>query len=117
MPSARIRDRGRRRVLTKEPRDDFEHAKQRERAFAAIKKLYCEALPLWRVCTRGFCRRNKRCCGEAQACLIRGWKLFSVAEQDRAWREVGQGGPRRVPAQTVLEKRLRHYPSSNFTHD
>jgi hypothetical protein len=117
MPSARIRDRGRRRVLTKEPRDDFEHAKQRERAFAAIKKLYCEALPLWRVCARGFCRRNKRCCGEAVACLIRGWKRFPVAEQDRAWREVGRGGPRRLPPQTALEKRLRRYPSSNFTHD
>jgi hypothetical protein len=117
MPSPRNRDRGRRRVLKKEPRDDFEHAKQRERAFAAIKKLYCEALPLWRVCARGFCRRNKSCRGEAEACLIRGWKLFPVAERNRAWREVGRGGPRRLPPQTALEKGLRHYPPSNFTHD
>jgi hypothetical protein len=117
MPSARIRDRGRRRVLPKDPRDDFEHARQREGAFAAIKKLYCEALPLWRVCARGFCRRNKSCCGEAEACLIRGWKLFPVAEQNRAWREVGRGGPRRLPPATALEKGLRHYPSSNFTHN
>jgi hypothetical protein len=113
MPSLRNRDRGRRRVLKQAP-NDFEEARQRHGAFAAIKKLYCESLPLWRVCQRGFCRRNKRCCGEAEACLKRGWKLFPVAEQNRAWRQVGRGGPRGVPPQTELEKRLRHYPSSNF---
>jgi hypothetical protein len=113
MPSPRSRNRGRRRVL-KEPSNDFEHARQRHSAFAAIKKLYCEALPLWRVCPRGFCRRNKCCGGDAEACLKRGWKLFPVAEQNRAWREVGRGGPRRRPPATAMEKGLRHYPSSNF---
>jgi hypothetical protein len=115
MPSARRRDRGRRRIL-KEPPNDFERARQRERAFAAIKKLYCETLPLWRVCGRGLCRRNKRCCGEAEACLKRGWPRFPVAEQNRAWREVGRGGPRRLPPATAMEKGLRRYPSSNFVH-
>jgi hypothetical protein len=115
MPSPRNRDRGRRRIL-KEPRTEWEEVMQRQHAFAAIKKLYCEALSLWRVCPRGFCRRNKRCCGEAQACLIRGWKMFPVAEQNRAWAAVGRGGPRRLPPQTALEKRLRRYPSSNFVH-
>jgi hypothetical protein len=116
MPSARNRDRGRRRVLKEAP-NEFEEAKQRHRAFAAIKKLYCEALPLWRVCARGVCRRNKCCRGDPGACLNRGWKLFSVAEQNRAWRAVQHGGPRRVPPATAMEKGLRHYPSSNFTHD
>ncbi len=113
MQSPPNRARGRRRVL-KEPRNEVEEVRQRERAFVTIKKLYCQALPLWRVCGRGFCRRNKRCCGEAEACLKRGWKLFPAAVQERACNEVGRGGPRRVPPQTALEKRLRRYPPSNF---
>ena len=117
MPSPRFRDRGRRRIVPKIPRDDFEEARQREQAFVAIKKLYCESMPLWRVCVRGICRRNKGCRGEPVKCLTRGWKLFSDAEQDRAWAAVQHGGPRHLPPATAMEKGLRHYPSSNFTHD
>jgi hypothetical protein len=116
MPSLRRRDRGRRRVL-KEPPNDFEEARQRIAAFVAIRKLYGESLPLWRVCGRGVCRRNKCCRGNPEKCVIRGWKLFSNAEQDRAWAAVQHGGPRHVPPATAMEKSLRHYPSSNFTHD
>lgn len=116
MPSPRTRDRGRRRVL-KEPPNDFEAARQRNRAFVAIRKLYGESLPLWRVCLRAVCRRNKCCRGDPQKCVIRCWKLFSTAEQDRAWSAVQHGGPRRIPPATAMEKGLRHYPSSNFTHD
>lgn len=116
MPSPRNRGRGR-RLIFKIPRDDFEEARQRERAFVAIRKLYCESLPLWRVCQRGVCRRNKCCRGTPEKCLIRGWKLFPIAEQNRAWRAVQHGGPRRVRPATAMEKGLRHYPSSNFTHD
>jgi hypothetical protein len=115
MPSARNRNRGRRRIL-KEPRNELEEVMQRNRAFAAIKKLYCEALPLWRVCPRGFCRRNQRCNGEPETCLKRAWPLFPVAVQNRAWKEVWHGGPRRVPPSTAMEKGLRRYPSSNFVH-
>jgi hypothetical protein len=116
MPLPRSRDRGRRRVL-KEPPNEFEEVRQRNRAFAAIKKLYCESLPLWRVCQRAACRRNKCCRGDPEKCLVRGWDAFSVADQDRAWRAVQHGGPRRLPPATAMEKGLRHYPSSNFTHD
>ena len=116
MPSPQRRDRGRRRVL-KEPPNDYEEVQQRERAFVAIRKLYGESLPLWRVCARGFCRRNKCCGGDPQKCVIRGWKLFSTAQQDRAWWAVQHGGPRHVPPATALEKNLRHFPPSNFTHD
>ena len=31
---------------------------QRAAAFAAIRKLYAEVLPVWRTCQRGFCRRS-----------------------------------------------------------
>ena len=116
MPSPHRRDRGRRRVL-KEPPNEFEERRQRNRAFVAIRKLYGESLPLWRVCARGFCRRNKYCHGDPEKCVIRGWKLFSNAEQNRAWRAVQHGGPRHTRPATGMEKGLRHYPSSNFTHD
>ena len=116
MPSPRRRDRGRRRVL-KQPPNEFEEVMQRNRAFAAIRKLYCESLPLWRVCARGICRRNKCCRGKPETCLFRGWKLFSDAEQDGVWAAVQHGGPHHIPPATALEKGLRRFPSSNFTHD
>ena len=116
MPTLRFRDRGRRRVL-KEPPNEFAEAMQRHGARAAIKKLYCESMPLWRVCLRGFCRRNERCGRDPGACLSRGWKLFSATEQERAWLAVQHGGPRHVPPATATEKVLRRYPRSNFTDD
>jgi len=115
MPSSRNRNRGRRRVLKEAP-NEFEEKKHRHRAFAAIRKLYCESLALWRVCQRGVCRRNKCCRGDPEECLKRCWPRFPVAEQNRAWREVGRGGPRRLPPATAMEKGLRRYPSSNFVH-
>ena len=48
-----------------------EQVVQREIAFAAIKRLYAETLPVWRTCTRGFCRRHKCCTGDVGACLAR----------------------------------------------
>lgn len=40
-------------------------------------------------------QRNRRCCGEARACLARGWKLMPAAAQQAAWDAVKRGGPRR----------------------
>jgi len=89
-------------------------------AFAAIRRLYCELVPLWQGCTRGYCRRHKRCTGEARAslaraCLARAWPLLPVAVQNHIYAEVVRGGPRRVPAMTDKEQSLRHFPPSNFT--
>jgi hypothetical protein len=116
MPSPQKRHRGRRRVL-REPPSEFEEAQQRIRAFATIAILYCESLPLWRVCKRAACRRNKCCRGTPKSCLIRGWRRFPPADQNRAWRAVQHGGPRHVPPATALEKRLRRYPRSDFSTD
>ena len=91
-----------------------EQVAQREIAFAAIKRLYAESLPLWRVCGRGFCRRHQRCGGEAVKCMTRAWPLVPPEVQRRAYEEVMRGGPRRLPPATHLEQHLRGYPPTNF---
>jgi len=87
---------------------------ERERAFAAIRKLYAEALPLWRVCPSGACRRHKGCSGDHRACLRRGWPLMPAELQEQAVREVARGGPRRLAPASEIERALRRYPASNF---
>ena len=86
----------------------------REEAFAAIRRLYAESLPLWRVCERGACRRHRTCAGDAVKCLPRGWPQMPRAVQERAYEEVQSGGPHRRPPTTHREQSLRHYPPTNF---
>jgi len=97
--------------LTPEEEDE-----QREAAFAAIRLLYRDALPLWQVCPRAPCKRHRRCCGEVRPCLERGWPLLPAAVQDAAYEEVQRGGPRRLPPATHTEWELRRFPPSNFVH-
>ena len=52
---------------------------QREAAFAAIRALYVESLPLWRVCGRAYCRRHHICGGDSRACIERGWPLMPIS--------------------------------------
>jgi hypothetical protein len=91
-----------------------EQAAQRDAAFAAIRRLYGEALPLWRFCRRGFCRRHKACIGDVQSCLARGWPHMPAELQIEAHHTVMRGGPRRLPPATHSEWQLRRFPPSNF---
>ena len=91
-----------------------EEVEQREAAFAAIRLLYGEALPLWRFCRKGYCRRHKQCSGELQPCLKRGWPLMPPALQKEAYAQVAVGGPRRRLPSTHTEWVLRRYAPSNF---
>ena len=93
-----------------------EQAAQREAAFAAIRRLYAEALPLWRFCRRSYCRRQRTCNGDARPCLSRGWPLLPPALQVHAYNEVMRGGPRRLPPATHTEWHLRQFPPSNFVY-
>ena len=104
---------GRRGLYNKRLTPD-EQAAQREAAFAAIRRLYAEALPLWRSCPRGYCRRHKACSGEASTCLKRGWPLMPAELQRLAFDQVMAGGPRRLPPATHTEWHLRRFPPSNF---
>jgi len=105
------------RGLFRKPRlSDEEEIVQREAAFAAIRLLYAEVLPLWRCCGRGHCRRHKRCCGDARSCVKRCWPQMPPQRQNAAYRQVMAGGPLRVPPATHMEWSLRRYPPSNFVH-
>jgi hypothetical protein len=87
---------------------------QRLAAFAAIRRLYCESLPLWRTCARGYCRRHHACGGDGAVCLKRTWPLMSPQLQQQAYELVRRGGPRGVHSATRREWILRGYPPSNF---
>jgi len=69
---ARRRKSGRRGLFNKRLTPD-EQAAQREAAFDAIRRLYGEALPLWRLCQSGYCRRHQVCIGDVRSCLDRNW--------------------------------------------
>ena len=111
---ARRKKQGRRGLYNKRATPD-EQTVQREAAFAAIRRLYCEVLPLWRACARGYCRRHRCCLGDA-GCLKRGWPLMPQVLQQQAYDRVLAGGPRRVPPATHVERQLRQFPASNFVH-
>jgi len=87
---------------------------QRKAAFAAIRRLYCESLPLWRTCSRGYCRRQRSCRGDGAGCLPRTWPLMPADVQQRAYDLVRRGGPRRVRSATHMEWVLRGSPPTNF---
>jgi len=94
-----------------------EEVAEREVAFAAIRRLYAESLPLWRFCRSGSCRRHRPCgSGDVRPCLARTWPLVSEKLQDEAYRQVIAGGPRRIPPATHMEWQLRQFPPTNFVH-
>ncbi len=93
-----------------------EAATLRKAAFTAIRKLFAEVVPLWPNCRRGACRRHRRCAGDIRPCLARSWPLLSAEAKEAAHVEVMRGGPRRLPAQSIVERNLRGYPPSNFVH-
>jgi len=94
-----------------------EEEAHRAAAFAAIKRLYAEAVALWTFCKRGACRRHHRCCvADRHPCLLRAWPLLSRAQRDDVFLQVRAGGPQRLPPATPLERELRPYPPSNFVH-
>ncbi len=104
---------GRRGLYNKRLTPDEQKA-QREAAFAVIRRLYCEVLPLWRTCPRGLCRRHRNCFGEARICLPRAWPLTPLGLQKLASQQVAAGGSRRIPPATHMEWELRRFPATNF---
>ncbi|MDE1972379.1 MAG: hypothetical protein KGK33_16770 [Hyphomicrobiales bacterium] len=113
----RKKNKSSRRGLHWKRRTPDDEQAERDIAFAAIRRLYAESLPLWRFCARGYCRRHRRCAGDDQrACLKRGWPLVPPQLQAQAYALVRQGGPQRRPPATHMEWSLRRFPPSNFVH-
>lgn len=110
------RKKRRRRGLFWKRRTPDDETALREAAFAAIRQLYIESLPLWRVCPRGFCRRHHCCLERSRNCLTRGWPLLPPNVQTQALALVMQGGPWQRPPATRAEWELRKFPPSNFVH-
>jgi hypothetical protein len=115
MTKRRKKKRGQRGLWNKRLTPE-EEVEQREAAFAAIRQLYAESLPLWRFCRRGYCRRHQLCSGDVRPCLKRCWPQMPPELQTRAMDQVIAGGPRRVRAATHNEWHLRRYPPSNFVY-
>jgi len=115
MTKRRKKKRGQRGLWSKRLTPE-EEVEQREAAFAAIRQLYAESLPLWRSCRRGYCRRHKLCSGDVRRCLKRCWPLMPPELQAQAAHQVIAGGPRHVRAVTHNEWHLRRYPPTNFVY-
>jgi hypothetical protein len=76
-------------------------------AHRATHRLYCDALRRWLACPSRPCRRHRRCCGEATACVNRALPAIAQAQLAAARREVIAGGPHGVPPQTHIEWVIR----------
>ena len=111
------RKKSKRRGLFNKRLTPDEQAAQREAAFEAIHRLYGEALPLWRFCPSGYCRRHQVCIGDVRSCLDRGWPHMAPELQMQAHYAVMRGGPRPLSPATHTEWQLRRFPPSNFVSD
>jgi hypothetical protein len=116
MPKRRRKKKPSKRGLYNKRLTPDEQKVQREAAFAAIRRLYAQVVPLWRSCARGHCRRHKQCSGDVRPCLERSWPLLTPNQKDWVWYKVLLGGPRRVPPASHAEWHLRRFPASNFVH-
>ena len=63
---------------------ELKYAARFEAEKALQQKRYCDAFELWRSCARKDCRRHRRCCGNADACLGKALALDKVPHR-RAW--------------------------------
>jgi hypothetical protein len=82
----------------------------RKAATAALSRIYCDVIGLWKVCPKKACKRHRRCAGAAWPCLIRGRAGVPRGRYPKIIAEAGAGGPRRLPPINHLEAQLRRYP-------
>jgi hypothetical protein len=65
---------------------------------ALQQRRYCDAFALWRTCRRGACRHQRRCGGDAHACLRRALDAVPHAQQSRARQDILDATPRNLGA-------------------
>ena len=83
-------------------------------ARAAVQRLYCDVLELWKDCANKPCKRHRRCASEPGACLKRGIASVPRHRLDALRAAVIAGGPRRIPPATHKEWGLRRTPLSSL---
>jgi hypothetical protein len=76
-------------------------------AHDATQRLYCDALRLWRYCSRASCKRHRRCCGASKNCLLRGLTYVPPSKRLKARREVIAGGRHRLAPVSHAEWSVR----------
>jgi hypothetical protein len=76
-------------------------------AHRATQRLYCDALRLWRRCSRCACKRHRRCLGDPTHCLTGGLMFVPPSKRLKARQQVLKGGRRRLPPATHIEWTVR----------
>jgi len=76
----------------------IEYARRLAVEKALQQRRYCDAFALWRTCSRGACRRQRRCCGEAAGCLRRALDGVPHPLQWRARQDILESTPRNIGA-------------------
>jgi len=64
---------------------ELKYAARFEAEKALQQKRYCDAFELWRSCHFKRCLRNRRCCGDVNACLAKAVALDRVPHRQQ-WR-------------------------------
>ena len=76
----------------------IEYARRLAVEKALQQRRYCDAFGLWRTCSRGACRRQRRCGGEAAGCLRRALDRVPHPLQWRARQDILESTPRNIAA-------------------
>jgi hypothetical protein len=76
-------------------------------AHLTTQRLYCDALRLWRRCSRPSCKRHRRCCGAPTHCLTGGLMFVPPSQRLRARKEVIAGGRSRIAPASHIEWVIR----------
>ena len=76
-------------------------------AHLATQRLYCEVLKFWRRCRHRPCKRHRRCVGEPDRCLFRGFHQVPPTQRLVAQRKVIVGGPRHIRPANNMEREVR----------
>ena len=79
-------------------------------ARAALCRIYCDVMALWRSCATKRCKRHRRCCGKAAPCLERGRLGVPRGLHAKILAEVRAGGPARLAPINNVERQLRRDP-------
>ncbi len=73
------------------------------------QRRYCDAFALWRTCRRKTCRRQRTCCGDANACLRRALDRIPRRMQWQAREDILKATPHNIGApEREARQRMPH---------